>query len=79
MLNGLRVGKADEIGSASQPGPLDLDEDDEAPWEIDWKAGPDGPANREVVARWIQEVLRDEAVSATDKYAGYPRANLPPT
>ncbi|KAG9092168.1 hypothetical protein FRC06_000216 [Ceratobasidium sp. 370] len=80
MLAGLQVGKADEIGSASQPGPLDLDEDDEAPWVIDWQAGPNGPANREVVARWVQEVLQDEAVSRTsDEKASSSMANLPAT
>lgn len=63
MVSGLRVAKVDQIGSPSQPGPLDLDDDDEAPWEIDWDAGPKGPANAEVVERWVEEVMRHDDVS----------------
>ncbi|KAG8730412.1 hypothetical protein FRC10_002708 [Ceratobasidium sp. 414] len=60
MLEGLHISKVDKIGSACQPGPLDLDDDDEAPWQIDWKAGPDGAANQEVVAWWVKEVMKSQ-------------------
>ncbi|KAG9082894.1 hypothetical protein FRC06_004787, partial [Ceratobasidium sp. 370] len=49
MLSGLHVAKVDEIGSANQPGPLDLDNDDEPPWEIDFSKSPDHTVNKEMV------------------------------
>lgn len=65
MLKGLHVSKVKDIGSENQPGPLDLDDDDEAPWAIDW-SGPNHPSNRDVVAQWIDEVMKDNAVSPID-------------
>ncbi|KAG9083194.1 hypothetical protein FRC06_004662 [Ceratobasidium sp. 370] len=55
---GLGVGGVKDIGSDRQPGPDDVDADNEAPWVIDFDAGPEDPVNQEVVDRWIREVLR---------------------
>ena len=63
MLSGLGVKKATDIGSDRQPGPTDLDADDEGPWAIDFDAGPEAPVNEEVVVRWIKEVMDDPTVS----------------
>ncbi|KAG8737674.1 hypothetical protein FRC10_007955 [Ceratobasidium sp. 414] len=58
MISGLAVEGVKDIGSDRQPGPDDVDADNEAPWEIDFDAGPEDPANQEVVDRWVREVIR---------------------
>ncbi|KAG9082711.1 hypothetical protein FRC06_004890 [Ceratobasidium sp. 370] len=60
MLSGLHVAKVDQIGSEDQPGPLDLDEDDEPPWEIDFSKSPDHAVNKEVVKQWVHDVLNSD-------------------
>ncbi|KAG9082229.1 hypothetical protein FRC07_014270, partial [Ceratobasidium sp. 392] len=64
MIEGLHVKKVDQIGSENQPGPLDLDEDDEAPWEIDFSKAPTHPENKEVVDRWVANVLASADLEA---------------
>ncbi|KAG8722868.1 hypothetical protein FRC08_004498 [Ceratobasidium sp. 394] len=64
MKDGLRVAGVKDIGSDRQPGPDDVDEDNEAPWVIDFDAGPEAPVNREVVDRWISEVIGHQDMSA---------------
>lgn len=63
MLAGLGVKKVADIGSAEQPGQVDLDADDEGPWEIDFDAELEDSVNEEVAARWVNEVMKDPAVS----------------
>ncbi|KAG9083098.1 hypothetical protein FS749_006294 [Ceratobasidium sp. UAMH 11750] len=60
MLSGLNVEKVDHIGSARQPGPDNVDDDNEAPWVIYWDKPPNHPDNREVVAKWIMEVINSD-------------------
>ncbi|KAG9093997.1 hypothetical protein FRC06_011281 [Ceratobasidium sp. 370] len=60
MLSGLHVAKVDEISSANQPGLLDLNNDDEPPWEIDFSKSPDHTVNKEMVKQWVQDVLNSD-------------------
>ncbi|KAF8596294.1 hypothetical protein BDV93DRAFT_528159 [Ceratobasidium sp. AG-I] len=62
MLSGLRVSKVDQIGSPSQPGPLDVDGDDEGPWQFDWKAGPKG-VEKQLAALHNANVITDAQFS----------------
>ena len=63
LKQGLCVSKLEHIGSNRQPDALELDGDDEGPWQIDWTVSPDHLSNRDIVDRWVDEVIRDKEVS----------------
>ncbi|KAG9121019.1 hypothetical protein FRC07_003212 [Ceratobasidium sp. 392] len=60
MIQGLRVAKVEMIGSEDQPGPEDIDEDNESPWEIDFSKSPTHADNKAIVDKWVEEVLTSD-------------------
>lgn len=63
LKEGTGVSKLEDFGSDRQPDPLDLDADDEGPWQIKWDVGPNHASNRLITDHWVREVMASREVS----------------